>query len=85
MASMVKHVHTGWMGYSIFSVGDRVRIKSGEFAGMAGVVSNPASPHDVVGTVNPRRQSMLLPVTVVVAAEGRKLALRVAPELLQRV
>lgn len=72
------------MGYTIFNVGERVRVKSGDFAGWKGVVASPTSAHDVVGTVNPRRQSMLLPVTVVVEVEGREMILRVAPELLER-
>ena len=72
------------MGYTIFSVGDRVTITSGDFAGMTGVVGDPTAVHDVVGTVNPRRDSMLLPVTVIVESEGRKLVLRIAPELLKR-
>ena len=84
MASVVNHVHTRAMGYTIFQVGEQVRIKSGDFAGLDGVVANPTSAHDVVGTVNPKQQSMLLPVTVVVQRDGRKLVLRVAAELLER-
>ena len=82
---MVNHAHTVVMGYTIYSVGDRVKITSGDFAGMTGVVADPTAAHDVVGTINPRRHSMLLPVTVIVESEGRKLVLRIAPELLKRV
>ncbi|WP_428307758.1 hypothetical protein [Lacipirellula sp.] len=84
MASVVNHVHTRAMGYTIFKVGEQVRIKAGDFAGLDGVVASPTSAHDVVGAVNPKQHSMLLPVTVVVQTEGRKLVLRVAAEMLER-
>ncbi|WP_428304853.1 hypothetical protein [Lacipirellula sp.] len=73
------------MGYTIFAVGDRVRIKSGDFGGIEGVISDPTAAHDAVGTVNARRQSMLLPLTVVAQVEGRKMIIRVAAEMLERV
>lgn len=72
------------MGYTIFSVGDRVRITSGEFSAMEGVVAVPTLPHEATATLIAGQPSMLLPVTVTVETGDRKLVLRVAPELLER-
>ena len=82
---MVNHVHTIAMGYTIFSVGDHVRITSGEFSAMEGVVAAPTLPHEATATLIAGQPSMLFPVTVVVEGGDRTLVLRIAPELLQRV
>lgn len=72
------------MGYSIFSVGDSVRITSGTFAGLVGKVNAPASAAESAGTVVLSESgSTLLPVTVTTALDGHAVSLRVPPELLE--
>jgi hypothetical protein len=78
------------MGYSIFCVGDDVRIVSGSFAGMVGIVAPPSSAHQSSGTVVLSTERMLSApsdkrhVTVAAVIDGHSIALRVPPELLER-
>ena len=73
------------MGYTLFSVGQRVRIVSGNFAGVVGTVASPLEPTNSGGTIILHGSSMLLPVTVVATIDGRSVSLRVPPELLERI
>ena len=72
------------MGYSIFSVGDDVRIVSGSFVGMIGIVAPPSSAHQSSGTVVLSGPSDKRHVTVATVIDGHSIALRVPPELLER-
>ena len=73
------------MGYSIFSVGDDVQIVRGGFAGMVGIVAPPSIAHQSSGTVVLSAQSDKRPVTVATVIDGHSIALRVPPELLERI
>lgn len=72
------------MGYSIFSIGEDVRIVSGSFAGMVGIVAPPSSAYQSSGTVVLSAQSEKRHVTVATVIDGHSIALRVPPELLER-
>ncbi|BBO33401.1 hypothetical protein PLANPX_3013 [Lacipirellula parvula] len=69
------------MGYTIFSVGDVVRIRSGIFAGASGIVASPTVPADLYASSECSR-AMLLPVTVEAVVDGEPLTLRIQPESL---
>ena len=73
------------MGYSLFSVGERVRIIRGNFAGVEGEVVSPLEPAQPGGTIILHGESKLYPVTIVTLLDGRAVSLRVPPELLERV
>ena len=73
------------MGYTIFSVGDEVRVSGGAFVGVEGVVVAPTASIQTGGTVVLKSGSMLLPVTVSTIMDGHVVALRVPPELLERI
>ena len=73
------------MGYTIFTVGDEVQIVGGCFAGMVGIVAPPSSAHQSSGTVVLSGDSDLQLVTVTTVIDGRSVALRVPPELLERI
>lgn len=73
------------MGYTLFSVGERVRIASGNFAGVEGRVVSPLEQAQSGGTIVLHGASMLLPVTIAALIDGRAVSLRVPPELLERV
>lgn len=73
------------MGYTLFSIGERVRIVRGEFAGVEGKVVSPLEPAQPGGTILLHGVSMLLPVTLAAFIDGRAVSLRVPPELLERV
>ena len=72
------------MGYTIFTVGERVRVHSGSFAGIEGTVVAPTASHEG-GTVVVQGASMLLPVSVVTIIDGHEVTLRVPPDILERV
>ena len=73
------------MGYTIFRIGNRVRITSGSFAGVVGVVDDPTIDVAASGTVIlSGGSSMLMPVTVTASVDGQSLSLRVPPELLEK-
>ena len=72
------------MGYTIFSVGDRVRIRHGAYAGVQGTVAGPllaVAPEEVV-TI--KGWSFLLPVMVEAEFGGVQRVFRVPPEFLER-
>lgn len=69
------------VGYTIFSVGDAVCIRSGIFAGALGVVASPAVPADLYASSD-RPRAMLLPVTVEAVVDGEPRTFRIEPELL---
>lgn len=74
------------MGYSIFSIGETVRIIRGNFAGIEGTIIDPVTAHEAGGTVILRQgATMLLPVAVAASVDGRSLILRVPPDILERV
>lgn len=73
------------MGYSLFSVGDRVRIIRGNFAGVEGKVVSLVEPAQPGGTIILHGESNLYPVTIVTLLDGRAVTLRVPPENLERV
>ena len=72
------------MGYTIFNVGDRVRIRHCEFAGVEGAVLGPllTIPSDEVVTI--KGWSFLLPVLVAAEVDGATRVFRVPPEFLDR-
>jgi hypothetical protein len=73
------------VGCTNFSTGDRVRITSGKFAGLVGVVKDPALAVGAAGTVIlSGGDGELLPITVSASIDGHTLLLRVPPELLER-
>ena len=72
------------MGYTIFSVGDDVRIVGGTFVGIEGVVVSPTETHQTA-TVALQGESMFLTVTVSTIMDGHVINLRVPPELLERI
>ena len=68
------------MGYGIYSVGERVRITSGQFAGVVGVVDPPDSARGAIGKVIlSGGKSELKPVNVATAIDGYPLTLKVPP------
>ena len=71
------------MGYSLFSVGQNVRIVAGSFAGTWGIVAPPASAYQSSGTVLLAAESDKGPVTVAATIDGHAIAGRVPPELLE--
>lgn len=74
------------MGYSIFSIGETVRINRGSFTGIEGTIVDPVTAHEAGGTVILHEgATMLLPVTVAASVEGHSLTLRVPPDLLERI
>lgn len=73
------------MGYSLFTVGDRVRIIRGNFAGVEGKVVSPLEPAQAGGTIILHGESKRYPVTIVTLLDGRSVSLRVPPEILERV
>lgn len=77
--------YIGPMGYSLFSVGERVRIIHGNFAGIEGEVVSPLEPTQAGGMIILHGPSKLSPVTIVTLLDGRAVSLRVPPELLERV
>lgn len=84
MASVVNHVHIMAMGYTIFAVGDQVRIRHCEYAGVEGTVAEPLlnlPPEEVVAI---RGWSFLLPVHVSAEFDGAERVFRVPPEFLER-
>ena len=72
------------MGYTIFSVGDDVRIVGGTFVGIEGIVLPPSETHRMA-TVALRGESKFLPVTVSTIIDGHQVNLRVPPEILERI
>lgn len=72
------------MGYSLFSLGQEVRIVSGSFVGVVGTVIAPTEPHDAFGTVILSGESERLPVSVASVINGHRFVMRVPPELLER-
>ena len=75
----------GGMGYSLFSVGEKVRILSGSFIGIEGIVTSPAHAARTAGTVVLQTDSELSPVTLSAVIDGHSVKLRVPPELLGRI
>lgn len=73
------------MGYSLFSVGECVRIVSGSFKGIEGTVVAPLDAAFADGTVLLHADSELRPVTISTVMDGHDVAIRVPPELLERV
>ena len=73
------------MGYSLFTVGDRVRIIRGNFVGIEGKVVSPLEPTQAGGTIILHGESQLHPVTIITLLDGRAVSLRVPPEILERV
>lgn len=72
-----------FVGYTIFSLGQDVRIVAGTFAGVQGTVISPHTAHQATGTVILSGESRLKPVSLEAVIEGRVVVLRVPPELLQ--
>jgi transcription antitermination factor NusG len=72
------------MGYSLFSVGERVCVTSGSFRGTTGIVVAPVSAQRASGVVVLSSPSELSPVTISATVDGHPLTLRVPPELLGR-
>ncbi len=73
------------LGYSIFSVGDIVRVTGGSFVGIEGKVVAALNAARSSGTVMPAGASLLMPVTVSTILDGHEVSLRVPPNLLQRI
>jgi hypothetical protein len=73
------------MGYSLFSVGERVLIVSGSFQGIEGTILPSASAAHTAGTVILQGESELLPVTMSAVIDGQAITVRVPPELLRRI
>jgi hypothetical protein len=74
------------MGDSLFSVRERVRILSGSFQGVEGTVIQPLDVANAQGTVILRTEnSELSPVAISSVIKGKSVAIRVPPELLERV
>lgn len=71
------------VGYSIFSLGQDVRIVAGCFAGVEGTVVPPHDVHRALGTVILGVESQFQPVSIEVVIERRVVVLRVPPELLR--
>ena len=74
------------LGYSTFSIGQRVRVKAGVFAGRLGIVASSAvHDHQDGGTVVLSGGSDLQPVTVATVVDGYAISLRVPPDMLEQV
>ncbi|MBL9162260.1 MAG: hypothetical protein JNL18_05990 [Planctomycetaceae bacterium] len=73
------------MGYSKFSAGDRVRINSGEFQGVAAAVAPPPLRAHAAGTVELYSQAPSKPVIIEALIDGRLVTLRVPSALLDHV
>ena len=84
MASVVNHVHIMAMGYTIFAVGDSVRIRQGVYAGVEGSVLSPLPPVPPDEVVAIKGWSFLLPVLMAAEFDGAERVFRVPPEFLER-
>jgi len=73
------------MGYSLFSIEERVRILSGSFQGIEGTVVAPLDAVYAEGTVLLRAGGDLLPVTIWTSMDGFDVAIRLPPELIERI
>lgn len=70
------------MGYSLFSVGDHVRVTAGAFQGVEGTVVAPLD-RSGAGTVLLQSDGELLPVTISTVLDGHCITLHVPPERLE--
>lgn len=73
------------LGYSSFTIGQRVRVKAGAFAGRLGIVASTVRDHQSGGTVVLSGESHLQSITVATVVDGYAISLRVPPDMLEQV